>query len=103
MWKFRRKWKCSGKICLIWSNEGDKLAVGHSLGCVEIYDINKKKLVSNFSGHNGRVGVVSWNGNIISSGSKDCNIITRDIRYKNNNENIIIKYFGHNQEVYGLK
>ena len=88
---------------LIWSNEGDKLAVGHSLGCVEIYDINKKKLVSNYSGHNGRVGVVSWNGNIISSGSQDCNIITRDIRCKNNNENIVIKYFGHNQEVCGLK
>ena len=88
---------------LIWSNEGDKLAVGHSLGGVEIYDINKKKLVSNFSGHNGRVGVVSWNGSIISSGSKDCNIITRDIRCKNNNENIIIKFLGHSQEVCGLK
>ena len=88
---------------LIWSNEGDKLAVGHSLGGVEIYDINKKKLVANFSGHNGRVGVVSWNGNIISSGSKDCNIITRDIRCKNNNENIIIKFLGHSQEVCGLK
>jgi len=88
---------------LIWSNEGDKLAVGHSLGGVEIYDINKKKLISNFSGHNGRVGVVSWNGNIISSGSKDCNIITRDIRCKNNNENIIIKFLGHSQEVCGLK
>ena len=88
---------------LIWSNEGDKLAVGHSLGGVEIYDINKKKLVANFSGHSGRVGVVSWNGNIISSGSKDCNIITRDIRCKNNNENIIIKFLGHSQEVCGLK
>ena len=88
---------------LIWSNEGDKLAVGHSLGCVEIYDINKKKLISNYSGHKGRVGVVSWNGNIISSGSKDCNIITRDIRCKNNNENIIVKFVGHSQEVCGLK
>ena len=77
--------------------------MGHSLGCVEIYDINKKKLISNYSGHNGRVGVVSWNGNIISSGSKDCNIITRDIRCKNNNENIIIKFYGHSQEVCGLK
>ena len=88
---------------LIWSNEGDKLAVGHSLGGVEIYDINKKKLISNYNGHKGRVGVVSWNGNIISSGSKDCNIITRDIRCKNNNENIIIKFLGHTQEVCGLK
>ena len=73
------------------------------MGGVEIYDINKKKLVSNFSGHSGRVGVVSWNGSIISSGSKDCNIITRDIRCKNNNENIIIKFLGHSQEVCGLK
>ena len=88
---------------LIWSNEGDKLAVGHSLGGVEIYDINKKKLISNYNGHKGRVGVVSWNGNIISSGSKDCNIITRDIRCKNNSENIIIKFLGHTQEVCGLK
>ena len=88
---------------LIWSNEGDKLAVGHSLGCVEIYDVNKKKMIANFGGHSGRVGVVSWNGNIISSGSKDCNIITRDIRCKNNNENIIVKYIGHSQEVCGLK
>ena len=88
---------------LIWSSEGDKLAVGHSLGCIEIYDVNKKKLISNYGGHSGRVGVVSWNGNIISSGSKDCNIITRDIRCKNNNENVIIKYIGHNQEVCGLK
>ena len=88
---------------LIWSNEGDKLAVGHSLGCVEIYDINKKKMISNYSGHSGRVGVVSWNGNIISSGSKDCSIITRDIRCKDNDENIIIKYLGHSQEVCGLK
>ena len=88
---------------LIWSNEGDKLAVGHSLGCVEIYDVNKKKLISSYGGHTSRVGVVSWNGNIISSGSKDCHIITRDIRCKNNNENIIITYEGHTQEVCGLK
>ena len=88
---------------LIWSPEGDKLAVGHSLGSVEIYDVNKKKLISSYSGHKGRIGVVSWNGNIISTGSKDCTIITRDIRCKNSNENIIIKYNGHNQEVCGLK
>ena len=88
---------------LIWSQQGDKLAVGHSLGCVEIYDVNTKKLISSFSGHSSRVGVVSWNGNIISSGSKDCTILCRDVRCKNNNENIIIKFIGHTQEVCGLK
>jgi len=88
---------------LIWSEDGDKLAVGNSYGLVELYDINKKELISTFKGHSSRVGVVSWNRNIISSGSKDYSIITRDIRCKNNEENIIRKFLGHQQEVCGLK
>ena len=88
---------------LIWSEEGDKLAVGNSYGLVELYDINKKELISSFKGHSSRVGVVSWNKNIISSGSKDYSIITRDIRCKNSDENIIRKFLGHQQEVCGLK
>ena len=88
---------------LIWSEDGDKLAVGNSFGLVEIYDINKKELISSYKGHAYRVGVVSWNKNIISSGSKDYSIITRDIRCKDNEENIIRKFYGHQQEVCGLK
>ena len=88
---------------LIWSEDGDKLAVGNSFGLVELYDINKKELISSFKGHSYRVGVVSWNKNIISSGSKDYSIITRDIRCKDNDENIIRKFYGHQQEVCGLK
>ena len=88
---------------LIWSEEGDKLAVGNSKGLVELYDINKKELISSFKGHSERVGVVSWNKNILSSGSKDYSIITRDIRCKDNNENLIRKFLGHQQEVCGLK
>ena len=88
---------------LIWSEEGDKLAVGNSCGAVELYDINKKELICSFKGHSKRVGVVSWNKNIISSGSKDFSIITRDIRCKDNDENIIKKFIGHQQEVCGLK
>ena len=88
---------------LIWSEEGDKLAVGNSKGIVELYDINKKELISSFKGHSERVGVVSWNKNILSSGSKDYSIITRDIRCKDNDENLIRKFLGHQQEVCGLK
>ena len=88
---------------LIWSEEGDRLAVGNSCGSVELYDINKKELMISFKGHSDRVGVVSWNRNIISSGSKDYSIITRDIRCKDNDENIIRKFEGHQQEVCGLK
>ena len=88
---------------LIWSEDGEKLGVGNSMGLVELYDINKKTLISSYKGHSYRVGVVSWNKNIISSGSKDYSIITRDIRCKDNEENIIRKFYGHQQEVCGLK
>ena len=50
------------------------------------------------------MGVVAWNSNnILSSGSKDCTIISRDIRCKNTNENSVFKCEGHVQEVCGLK
>ena len=88
---------------LIFSENGEQLAVGNSCGYVELYDINKKSKICSFKGHSARVGVVSWNKNIISSGSKDYSIITRDIRCKNDDENIIKKFYGHNQEVCGLK
>ena len=88
---------------LIWSEDGEQLAVGNSCGQVELYDINKKEKICSFKGHSSRVGVVAWNKNLISSGSKDFSIITRDIRCKNDDENIIRKFYGHNQEVCGLK
>ena len=88
---------------LIWSEDGDRLAVGNSYGQVEIYDINQKELISTFKGHSSRVGVVSWNRNLISSGSKDYSIITRDTRCPDKEENIIKKFIGHQQEVCGLK
>ena len=88
---------------LIWSEDGEQLAVGNSCGQIELYDINKKEKICSFKGHSSRVGVVAWNKNIISSGSKDFSIITRDIRCKNDDENIIRKFYGHNQEVCGLK
>jgi len=84
---------------LIWNDAGDKLAVGNSEGCVEIYDINRAKKISSFNSHHERVGVVAWNGNIISSGSKDCSIINKDIRCKTT----ISKFLGHKQEICGLK
>lgn len=89
---------------VMWSQSGDHLAVGNSKGQVELYDVNAHKLINIFGGHDARVGVVAWNGNIISSGSKDCSIISRDIRCNNlNGNNTILKYVGHNQEVCGLK
>lgn len=89
---------------LIISQDGELLAVGNSEGFIEIYDINTQKIVTSFGGHESRIGVVAWNNNIISSGSKDCNILNRDYRCNNlNSNNIINKLSLHNQEVCGLK
>ena len=75
--------------------------MGNSYGQVEIYDVNQKELISTFKGHSSRVGVVSWNRNLISSGSKDYSIITRDTRCPDKEENIIkINMF---QVLYGQK
>ena len=89
---------------LIISQDGELLAVGNSEGFIEIYDINTQKIVTSFGGHESRIGVVAWNNNIISSGSKDCKILNRDYRCNNlNSNNIINKLCLHNQEVCGLK
>jgi len=51
-------------------------------------------------GHTARVGSLSWNENILSSGSRDSYIINHDIRIKKDN---VSKLKGHKQEVCGLK
>ena len=33
-------------------------------------------------GHEGRVGAIAWASNVLSSGSKDKNILQRDLRAK---------------------
>ena len=88
---------------LTFSENGDILGVGNSYGQLELYDINTRQLICSFKGHSDRIGSISWTGNIISTGSKDSSIITRDIRCRNNDENIIYKFFGHSMEVCGLK
>ena len=89
---------------LIFSNDSSILAVGTSEGTIELYDLNKNKQISTFSSHSSRVGVVAWNQSLISSGSKDFSIVTRDTRMNNNHSfNNVAKLLGHTQEVCGLK
>jgi len=53
-----------------------------------------------FSGHKSRVGCLSWNSNLLSSGSRDRNILNRDLR---DSRQYISLLEGHKQEVCGLK
>lgn len=52
------------------------------------------------TGHLSRVGTVAWNGSIVSTGSRDRNILQRDLRDPNQ---VVSKMVGHKQEVCGLK
>lgn len=77
------------------------MAVGNSEGVVEVWDATTKKMIRSFEGHTARVGVVAWNNsNVLSSGSKDFNIINRDLRAPNNS---FSTFSSHRQEVCGLK
>ena len=83
-----------------WSQRGNHIAVGTSAGEVQIYDASKNKLIRTFQGHSGRVGSISWNGYNLCSGSRDRNILVRDVR---SSEDSICKFSGHKQEICGLK
>jgi cell division cycle 20-like protein 1, cofactor of APC complex len=46
------------------------------------------------------VGSIAWNGYVIASGSRDRNILLRDVREPDQYFN---KFIGHKQEICGLK
>ena len=83
-----------------WSNNNDNIiAVGTSKNTVQIWDVSQSRMIREMSGHAARVGSLSWNNEIISSGSKDTTIINHDVRVR---QNIVSKYAHHTQEVCGL-
>ena len=53
-----------------------------------------------FAGHNARVGSISWNANVFSTGSRDKTILNRDLRSP---LEYFTKWNSHKQEVCGLK
>jgi cell division cycle 20-like protein 1, cofactor of APC complex len=83
-----------------WSKRGQHLSIGTNSGTVQIWDTTKQKLVRVLKGHEGRVGAIAWNTNILSSGSKDKSILQRDLRAKDDS---FAQLLSHKQEVCGLK
>ena len=83
-----------------WSQRGHHLAVGTNRGYVQIWDAAKCSRTHVMTGHASRVGCLAWNGQSLSSGSRDRSIFQRDIRSSNDR---IAKLQGHKQEVCGLK
>ena len=83
-----------------WIEEGNYLAVGISDGNVQLWDTDKNKRLRTMTGHDVRVGSLSWNSYILTSGAKNGCIFNHDVRVANHH---VGTFVGHTQEVCGLK
>ncbi|GAQ84038.1 Anaphase promoting complex Cdc20 subunits [Klebsormidium nitens] len=83
-----------------WTQRGTYLAVGTNLGEVQIWDAARCKKVRTMGGHRVRVGCLAWSSHMLSSGSRDRNILQRDVRAP---DDYVSKLIGHKSEVCGLK
>ena len=86
-----------------WVGQGSNvLAIGNSAGEVAIWDaVKMKRLRTMTGGHvsNSRVGVLSWNKHMLTSGGQDTQIVNHDVRVR---DPITHRFKGHTQEVCGL-
>ncbi|XP_035393924.1 cell division cycle protein 20 homolog [Cygnus olor] len=83
-----------------WIKEGNYLAVGTSNAEVQLWDIQQQKRLRNMVSHSSRVGSLSWNNYIVSSGARTGHIHHHDVRVA---EHHVATLSGHTQEVCGLK
>ena len=82
--------------------QGSTLAVGTLSGRLHIYDANTLQPLRTYNqAHNQRVGAISWNRSVLSSGSRDRMIYHRDVREKESKP--FKKCAAHRQEVCGLR
>ena len=81
------------------STTGSNLAVGTAKGAAKIFDTDKMQHIRDFRNHHSRVSSVAWNGQIISTGSRDKTIVNNDLRAPDK----INRLIGHKQEVCGLR
>lgn len=87
-------------VCSIsWTQDGKYLGVGTSEGDTQIWDVEQDRKLRSMCGHITRVGVLSWNKYILSSGCRDGSIYQHDVRIENHKTQELL---GHCAEVCGL-
>ncbi|XP_066508568.1 cell division cycle protein 20 homolog [Hoplias malabaricus] len=84
---------------LSWSKDGSFLAIGTSDCIVELWDVVSQKRLRRMEGHRARVGCLSWNDHILSSGCRSGLIHHHDVRVADHHVSTLR---GHAQEVCGL-
>lgn len=81
-------------------NKGPILAIGNSNNVVELWDVNRQTRVRNMKSHTSRVGSLSWNQHVLTSGSRTGEIHHHDVRVRDHH---VSSLKAHDQEVCGLK
>ncbi|KAI0683987.1 WD40 repeat-like protein [Cytidiella melzeri] len=85
-----------------WVQKGSTLAIGTLSGRMYIYDAHTLQRLRTYSqAHTNRIGALSWNGHVLTSGSRDRMIYHRDVREMD--QKPFMKSAAHKQEVCGLR
>jgi len=85
---------------LSWVQEGGiHLAVGTSTGRAQLWDVNESKQLRSMDGHTERIGALSWNRHILSTGGRDSIVVNHDVRIASHN---VATLSNHSQEICGL-
>ncbi|KAF3934147.1 Beta-TrCP [Dactylellina cionopaga] len=83
-----------------WSNDGSFVAVGMGTGEVQIWDPEESTKIRSMHSHSSRVGVMSWDKHILSTGSRSGEIINHDVRIADHK---VASLVSHTAEVCGLE
>eukprot|EP01018_Ginkgo_biloba_P032864 Gb_04004 [translate_table: standard] len=65
---------------IAWAEDGKHISIGLNSSEVQLWDTMRMCRVRKMGGHSSRVGSLAWNGQILSSGSRDSLIINHDGR-----------------------
>jgi len=85
---------------LSWVQKGGMhLAIGTSSGKTQLWDAGAQKLLRTMDGHSDRVGSMSWNNHILSTGGRDSVVVNHDVRIAKHQLSTMCS---HTQEVCGL-
>lgn len=85
---------------LSWSADGAYLAIGTMDGDTQVWDVEANQKLRSMTGHHCRVGVLSWNKHLVSSGAQDGSIWHHDVRVA---QHKTMELLSHEQEVCGLE
>ncbi|KAG2231784.1 hypothetical protein INT48_005439, partial [Thamnidium elegans] len=83
-----------------WSNDGAYLSVGTTGGDTQVWDVESNTKLRSMTGQECRIGVLSWDKHIVSSGGRNGSIWHHDVRMAKHN---VRELYGHTDDVCGLK